>query len=315
MKIALVGTGQIAQRHLKAFQQIENVQIAGHVGTDQAKADAAAAAWGGRGYTRIEALIAAEKPDAVWITTPPDQHGPLETALLNAGIPFLVEKPLSADRETAEAIGEAIARRNALVAVGYNWRANDKVVAVRTELARSPARMVIGTFHVNTPHAEWWIRQARSGGQMVEQATHLIDLARALLGEGTLLYARAAYLDRPTYPNGDIAGVSAAIIGFEGGVIGSFTATCILAKGASAQLQLMCENLLITVRRDDVSYDDGKTTRVETTAMDTYEAQNRAFLNAVRTNDHSLIFSDYADALRTHRLCHDILEQGSSDDV
>lgn len=314
MKAAIIGTGQIAQRHLKALHRIAEVKIVGHLGSSQEKADAAASTWGGRGYSHIDDLIAAEKPDAVWITVPPDQHGKLELTLLDTEVPFLVEKPLSADRATAEAIGEAIARKNALVAAGYNWRANDKLPDVTAALARNPARMVVGAFHGSTPPSEWWIHQSRSGGQIVEQATHLIDLARMLLGEGSVIDARLSYYDRPALPTGDIAGVSAALLSFEG-VVGSFTATCILANGAGAQLQLMCENMLITIRRDSVSYDDGNTVRVETANVDTYEAQNRAFLQAIQSGDRRHIFSDYADALRSHRLCHDILERGSPERV
>ncbi len=307
IKLAMIGTGLIAQRHLNAFRQIDGAQIVGHVGTTQAKADAAAAQWGGRGYTEIDALIAAEQPDAVWITVPPDQHGALEYALLDAGIPFLVEKPLSADRATAETIGDAIARKNALVGVGYNWRAMDTLPAVRAEIAQNPVRMMVGAFHVNTPSTAWWIDQAQSGGQMVEQATHLIDLARALVGEGTLICAQGSWFEREAYPTANIAGVNAAMLRF-GDVIGTVTATCILAKGSKAQLQLICEQQLITITRDGVIY-EGKTERAESVQIDTYEAQNRAFLDAVRSGDPALVYSSYADALQTHRLCHDILEQ------
>jgi predicted dehydrogenase len=310
MKVALVGTGQIAQRHLRAFPRIEDVRVVGHVATDQTKADAAAVAWGGRGYTSIQDLLASETVDAVWITVPPDQHGPIEYALLEAEIPFLVEKPLSSDRATAESIGEVIARKNALVGVGYNWRAMDTLPAVRAEISRNPVRMVVGAFYVNTPATSWWTQQSRSGGQIVEQATHLIDLTRTLVGEGTVLAAHAAHFDRPVYPDADIAGVSAALLRFEPNIVGVFSATCILARGASVNLQLFCENLLITISRKGVTYDDGETQRTESSTVDSYEAQNRAFLAAVRSGDKTLIYSTYEDALRTHRLCHDILAHG-----
>ncbi len=309
MKAAVIGTGQIAQRHLKGLQAISDVQVFGHVGTSQAKADAAAATWGGHGYDNLDDLLTVEQPDAVWITVPPHQHGPLEYRLLDAGIPFMVEKPLSADRRTAEEIGKAIARKNALVAVGYNWRALDTLPRAREYLTQNPARMVIGAFHVNTPPAIWWRHQAESGGQMVEQATHLIDLGRALVGEATVVSAQASTFARPDYPDADIAGVSAALLRFDSGAVGVFSATSILAKGASVQLQLVCENMLITITPSAVIYNDGETERREPTQMYPYEAENRAFIKAIAQANPSLIFSSYADALRTHHLCHDINDQ------
>lgn len=309
MKIAMIGTGQIAQRHLKAFQQIQDARIVGHVGTSQAKADAAAETWGGRGYTRLDDLLRREQPEAVWITVPPHQHGALEYRLLNDNLPFLVEKPLSADRKTADSIGEAIARKNTLVAVGYNWRALDTLPRLRAALAHNPARMVIGQFHVNTPSAVWWRHQAESGGQFVEQATHLLDLTRALIGDGTLVCAQASTFDRPAFPDADIPGVSAALVRFTGDVVGVFSATCILAKGGSVQLQLICEGGTITLNRSAVTYQTGDSEVVDAAQVDSYEAQNRAFINAIQQNKPDLIFSTYADALKTHHLCHDIAEQ------
>lgn len=311
MKIGVVGTGQIAQRHLNAFREIDSAEIVGHVGTSTEKANAAAARWGGRGYGRLNDLIAAECPDAVWVTVPPDQHGEIEGTLLEHGIPFLVEKPLSADRDTAEQIAEQIERKGALVAVGYNWRALDTLPRLREALATNPPRLIVGAFHVNTPPAVWWRHQTQSGGQMVEQATHLIDLSRALVGEGTLLCAQTPVFERESYPEADIAGVSAAIIRFERGVVGTYTASCLQYKGGRVELQFVCEGALITLTRSQITYQTGEGEVVDVAQKDSYALQNRAFLEAIRRGDPSLIYSTYADALKTHRLTHAIVEQGS----
>lgn len=310
MKIGIIGTGQIAQRHLNAFRQIDDAEVVGHVGTTTEKAGLAAERWGGRGYTSLNDLLAEEHPDIVWITVPPDQHGQLEFTLLDHDIPFLVEKPLAADRETAERINDRIAKKNALVAVGYNWRALDTLPRLRETLAQHPPRLITGAFHVNTPPAVWWRHQAQSGGQMVEQATHLIDLSRALVGEGRLLCAHSPFFERSAYPDADIAGVSAALIRFENGVLGSFSASCIQNSGGRVELQFVCDGMLITLTRAQITYHSGDVSDVDQAQQDSYAVQNRAFLDAVSRNSPALIYSTYADALLTHRLCHEIVEQG-----
>ncbi|MBN8640136.1 MAG: diguanylate cyclase, partial [Anaerolineae bacterium] len=269
---------------------------------------AAAARWGGRGYARLEELLTHEKPAAVWVTVPPHQHGAIEYTLIAANIPFLVEKPLSANRSTAVEIAEVIEQKQLLVAVGYNWRALDTLPALREHLAQLPARMVIGAFHVNTPAAVWWRHQAESGGQMVEQATHLIDLARLLLGDATVISAQGVPVERAAYPDADIAGVSAALLRFQNGAIGTFTATCILAQSGGVQLQLISENALVTLTRDSVTYQIGDQRQTQITQRDTYEAQNRAFLAAIKQNNAQLMLCSYADALITHHICHDIAD-------
>jgi predicted dehydrogenase len=308
MRIALIGTGQIAQRHLKAFERIPHVEVVGHVGTTQAKAEAAAERWGGRGYTRLEELLMREKPAVAWVTVPPHQHGAIEHTLIAANIPFLVEKPLSADRSTAAAISHEIQQKQLLVAVGYNWRALDTLPMLREHLVQYPARMVIGAFHVNTPAAVWWRHQAESGGQMVEQATHLIDLARVLLGDAAVISAQGVRVERAAYPDADIAGVSAALLRFQNGAIGTFTATCILAQSGGVQLQLISENALVTLTRDSITYQIGEQRQTQNTQSDTYETQNRAFLAAIEQNDAKLMLCSYADALVTHQVCHDIAD-------
>jgi predicted dehydrogenase len=307
MKIAVVGTG-FANRHLRVLTTEPGIEVVGHVARRPEALHRATQQWGGRGYTNINSLLDNEHVDAVWICVPPGSHGQIEYALLERHIPFFVEKPLSADWRTAEEIGEEVARRNVIAAVGYHLRAMDTIPQVRATLAEKPARMVIGQWHDATPPPVWWRHQETSGGQMVEQATHLIDLARLLLGEGVLKSALAARHERPRYPDANVADVSAALITFPNETIGVFSATCVLAHGASVQLQLMCEGLLITITQASVTYDYGSEKREIKPGTDPILLEDRAFIRAIEGNDRSLLFSSYEDALQTHRLTHDIVE-------
>ena len=57
MKLAFVGTGKIAQRHLATLTTLPDVEIVGHTSPTPAHVDAAVAQWGGRGYPNLDALI------------------------------------------------------------------------------------------------------------------------------------------------------------------------------------------------------------------------------------------------------------------
>ncbi|MGH2399430.1 MAG: Gfo/Idh/MocA family protein, partial [bacterium] len=163
--------------------------------------------------------------------------------------------------------------------------------------------MVSGAWLDAPPPPAWWYRAATGGGQMLEQATHLIDLARLLVGEGDVI-ASAATGRAPGGPaDADVPAASMALVRFADGLPGVFSATCALAVRADVSLKLACEGLLIAIGRNEVDYEDASGRRTVPLGNDPYVTEDRAFLAAIEQNNPSLLFSPYADALRTHRLC------------
>lgn len=311
MKIAFIGAGGIAHRHLNAMNGKLDIEVVGFASPNAQRNQSAVNTWGGHAYINTLSLLENESPDAVWVCVPPHQHGEIEHLLIERNIPMMIEKPLSADRQTATRIAEQLAASGTIAAVGYHWRALDFLPEVRDLLAQHPAHMVIGAWHGSTPGAAWWQQQATSGGQMVEQATHLVDIARALLGDATVKASSAAYQQREAYPGLDVAGVSAALLDFNG-IVGSFTATCLLNGHAAAHIQLVCEGTLITLKQDSVIIDDGKTRRELKPEEDPFLIENRAFLQAIETGDTSHLLCDYAEALKTHHVMHDIVDKSKA---
>ena len=314
MKIAMIGAGNYAQAHLEVLSREPGIEITGHVSRTRASREASARRWGGRAYATCEDLLANERVDAAWITVPPGAHGDIERCLVERGVPFFVEKPLSADRATAERIAASVEERGLVAAVGYKWRAMDAIPEVRRAFARTPPRLVLGAWHGGTPPLAWWQRQETSGGQMVEQATHLFDIARYLVGEATVIAATADRHPRPAYPDMDVADTSTALLRFDTGAKGAFTATCLLEEGTEeVYVKLVGEGLLVTIDLEGVTFDAGEEVRRVRAGGDLVAREDRAFLDAVRGNDPSGPFSSYGDALLTHRLCFDVLEAGASE--
>ncbi len=310
MKIAFVGTGKIAYRHLAVLTTLPDVEVVGHTSPTPAHVEAAVTQWGGRGYPTLDLLLDNETIDAVWVTVPPGEHGAIERRLLDRGIPFLVEKPLALDRQTADDIAKIVETQQAITAVGYNLRALDTIPAVRRTLAEYPAHMVIATYHGSTPATPWWRRQGQSGGQVVEQATHLLDLARYLVGEAQVISSVSARHMRPQYPDSDIADVNTALLKFAN-TPGVFSTTCLLSASSDVRLQFISEGLTITVTMAQVTYDYGHERHEFKARTNSYREQNRAFMDAVRQDDPSLVYCTYADALKTHHLCMDILDHAN----
>ena len=310
MKVAVIGAGNIGGKHIGILAEEPGVEIVGIVSPSPERGAAAARQWNVRAYASHDELLAREQPDAVWVCVPPWAHGPVEAALIERRIPFFVEKPLSADRDTAERIAQSLDGKGLVTAVGYHWRAMDTMAEVRYTLAANPARMVLGAWHDATPPPEWWRHRATSGGQVVEQATHLFDAARYLVGEASVVASTATRYGQAAYPDSDVADLSAALLRFANGATGVFTATCLLGGLAAQYVQIVCERLLISITRKGVTYDTGDSLREVPLGNDPFVAEDRAFLEAVRRGDTAPVPCTYADALLTHRLCFDVAEAG-----
>jgi predicted dehydrogenase len=312
VRVGIVGTGGVALRHLGVLTQISDVQVVAHVSSDLARAEAQATRWGAKAYTDVEGMLDGAKPDAVWLCVTPDRHGPPEQALIDRRIPFFVEKPLSVDLETAEAIAARLAQTDLVVAIGYKFRALDTLAYVRSLLWETPPRMAVGAWHDVLPPPPWWRQANRGGGQVVEQATHLVDLARCLLGEGTVVSALAAQSPRSDFPDSEVPDVSTAQLRF-GKVPFALTATTLLRGRQAIHLQLFCEGRAITITEQHVTVETGRDTSQAPTTIDLFLEEDRVFLNAVRAHTPSTVHSTYPDALQTHRLCCAIRDLSATD--
>ncbi len=141
-------------------------------------------ACGARAWTDYRRMLDAGGIDAVIICLPPSERGEPELTVIDHGLHLLVEKPLGPrPRDARRASVSASAQAGVIAAVGYQWRYLDLVDRARELLAVRPPQLVLGTWLGSTPSADWWVRQVGSGGQVLEQATHILDLMRYLVGE------------------------------------------------------------------------------------------------------------------------------------
>src|SRR5947207_4739548 len=57
MKIAIIGTGGVAARHLGVLRDVPGLELVAHLSADAARSEAQARQWGGRGYSRLDHLL------------------------------------------------------------------------------------------------------------------------------------------------------------------------------------------------------------------------------------------------------------------
>ncbi|MFD1149072.1 Gfo/Idh/MocA family protein [Saccharothrix hoggarensis] len=300
MRVALIGAGYIAGRHAAALTGL-GAEVVGHVG--RTGVEEAAARWGGRPYRTTADLLAREDVDAAWICVPPAAHGDIEHTLIEHGVPFYVEKPIGVDLDVPRRVAAGVRDRGLIAGAGYYWRGMDVVPDLRRMLAETPPHLVRAAWHGLVPPVPWWRVEAKSGGQVVEQATHLYDLARFLLGEADVLHAVARHVPLAPYPDLDVAAVSAATLAFDSGPLAVFTATCVLHATVDAGIEFHCEGRKLTLTNKVLRREDADGSHEAPVGRDPLVIADERFLAAVGSGDPSLLVCDYADALRTQELC------------
>ncbi|MGO4108613.1 Gfo/Idh/MocA family protein [Paenibacillus sp. YAF4_2] len=304
LRIGIAGTGWFGRMHAEKLAAMEGISVSAFCGTSLEKAETAAKPYrDARGYDSIEAMLEDSKLDAVYICTPPFAHGEIELALVERGIPFLVEKPIGVDEATPNRIRQAITEKGLLTSVGYHFRYMDSTNHAKELLANRTPLMALGQWMGSMPGVYWWRNMETSGGQFVEQTTHIVDLMRYLLGDVNEVYA--AYGDR--YMARREEGVTAPDVGtvtmkLVSGAVATISNTCAIPAGGSAGLQIYTNTGVLQITGDalvDIETDQ----KTEYKASNNpYVRENEAFLHAVRTGDSSRILSTYEDAWETHRV-------------
>jgi predicted dehydrogenase len=258
--------------------------------------------------------------DAVYVSLPPFAHGEIEHAVVDAGKAIFVEKPVALTMAEAREIGAHIAEKGVLSCVGYQSRYSQAVQAARRLLQDVPLGLVIAIRLGGLPGTAWWRVQEKSGGMLIEQHTHGVDLMRYLAGEAESVYAFANTVLLTDVSGLDIADVNSATIRFANGAVGSIVNSCALQSGqgsppnVAGAVHIVAKDMTVMVGAGATTVMRPQGQREEiANENDPNLELNRAFVGAVQTGDRSGIRSDYADGLKTFELtyaCHLSAEQG-----
>jgi myo-inositol 2-dehydrogenase/D-chiro-inositol 1-dehydrogenase len=305
-RVGIIGAGWIAGVHLRALSGFDDVRVVGIASRNPDSAGKLAESGGARVYADYRSMLDESELDAVFVCLPPYAACDPALAVVDRGIALFAEKPLGVDEEWPARIAKAIHEKGMVSCVGYQWRYLEVVDRARELLGGRPPQLVVGSWLGETPGAAWWIRKDQSGGQIVEQATHVFDLARYLVGEMEPTAAAGRRVPRPPYPDSDILDVTETSVRFASGAIGSFSTTSLLAGPHRVELDMISDGMALTLQVLDhrlvVRLGTETTTLAPPSEFDTpYRLQNRAFIDAVQGKP-SKIRSSYDDALLTHHL-------------
>ncbi|MGH2350191.1 MAG: Gfo/Idh/MocA family protein, partial [Chloroflexota bacterium] len=262
-------------------------------------------------YPDVQRLLDGTDLDAIYVSLPPFAHGASEHAIIDAGKAIFVEKPVAITMTEAREIHDHIRQKGVLSCVGYQSRYSTAVQAARKLLQGVPIGLVIAIRLGGLPGTAWWRIQSKSGGMLIEQHTHGVDLMRYLAGEVESAFAFANTALLTDVPDLDIADVNAASIRFQSGAVGSIVNSCALQPGqgsppnVAGAVHVIAKELTAMVSAGVLTTMRPGRQREETAAEgDGNLRMNQVFVNAVTTGDRSGILSDYADGMKTFEVTY-----------
>lgn len=189
LKIAIIGTGNISNAHMNAYEKLDNVDIVAGCDIDEKRVKAYCEK---RSipvfYVNHKEMLANEDLDAVSICTWNNSHAQIAIDCLNAGINVLCEKPLALNYEQAVKIKEAAKNSRGMLMVGFVRRFDKRTFIMKDLIEKNRLGDLYyaktGVIRRCGNPTGWFSDKSRSGGgPLIDLGVHMIDLCRYLMGK------------------------------------------------------------------------------------------------------------------------------------
>ncbi|WP_315833751.1 Gfo/Idh/MocA family oxidoreductase [Bradyrhizobium prioriisuperbiae] len=216
IKAAIVGLGWWGQTIARSLATSDVIRPV--LGIDpQESARAAAAATGLETSARFEDALVRPDIQAVILCTPQQHHAAQIVAAANAGRHVFCEKPLCTTAADAEQAVAAVVSNNVQLGIGHERRFEPAVIELRKRFADGEfgtALLLEGNFSqdkfLKLPADNWRLSTTDNPvGPLSATGIHLVDLAIAILGPPTQVWARLATLGSG-FANGDTLAITLA---------------------------------------------------------------------------------------------------------
>jgi len=187
LRVAFVGAGNYASSmllpHLKECLDVELTQV---VTTSALSATNAQRKFGfATAATDLDAVLADDAVDAVFVVTRHNSHAALTAKALRAGKAVFVEKPLALDEaELGDVLAAVAESGNDRLQVGFNRRFAPLLGEARQRLGRRIAPATV-RYLINAgplEHGSWYTRADTEGSRFVGEGGHFVDTVSWLLG-------------------------------------------------------------------------------------------------------------------------------------
>jgi len=188
LRVGVIGTGSIANMHLKSYAAHPDVELATLYDLNVERAREKAATFGALHVAEsLQELLDDTTIDAVSVCTWNDSHAELAIKVLESGKHVLVEKPLSTTVAEAEKLARAVERSGKRLQVGFVRRFASNAETLKAfidagELGEIYHAKATNIRRLGNPGG-WFADSTRSGGgPLLDIGVHVLDLCWYLMG-------------------------------------------------------------------------------------------------------------------------------------
>ena len=305
MRAALIGLGMVSPTYGDAFRNSEKVTLAkvfarsseSRVGFLEKFPDLGASE-----AASVEEIALDPDIDFAILTTPPNARIDPIHALVEAGKPVLMEKPVERTLKAATVVVEYCESKGVPLGIMLQHRARPAVATLREKMADLGSLVSV---EVNVP---WWRPQSYydepgrgtyqrdGGGVLISQAIHTMDLMLSLTGPVTDVIAMCA---RTGFHDMEAEDFVVAGLKFENGAVGQlFASTASFpGRGETITLHFRDGSARLEAGMVEISRQDGTRETLGKSTSSGAGADPMAF-----TSDwHRFVIEDFADALAEGR--------------
>ena len=223
MRIAIAGAGLIGRRHVELIDAAPDCVLAGIADPSPAAREFARTfntSW----HADHRALLADEKPDGLIIASPNALHFQMALDCAQAGVPALIEKPVTDTVAAAQRLCTAVKRSDVPMLVGHHRRHNPIIKAARgavTSGRLGQLTAVVGLWLLKKPDDYFDVawRREHGGGPLLINLIHDIDNLRFICGEITEVQALTSNKVRGFA----VEDTAALLLRFANGALGTVT--------------------------------------------------------------------------------------------
>ncbi|MYF97713.1 Gfo/Idh/MocA family oxidoreductase [Candidatus Poribacteria bacterium] len=307
LSIGIIGAGRMGRHHHSAITNYGAQVIAVHDIQLEAAQELASLADTEVGTDVLSEFFDIEMDGVVITTPPPIRLEPIRIAC-ERGIPMMVEKPPALNIVDGSKCLEYILNADVIAAVGFQLRYHPLYEKLKTLIANQTIHLVRTVctinYYLTFQMPTWFLQSEISGGPLAEQAVHVLDCARYVMGNPKPAQAHALTVKNMALDRTEFDAENAIQMTYEldNGVFGTHMNHCgteefcfdVEVVGPHLRLQAnMADNAIR-------GYLNGEKIDEPANPKNSIDLDKTgAWLRAIETGDRTLIRSPYIDALET----------------